>query len=328
MDALATIVRRRDKTIRLARTCLMTAFLLWFLTVAFYDISFDHPQRINTILISISIVDLLMLAKVNVGDVGTPMWGGPINVFGLQSFAFTAAFVAMIAFVRARLNHGTWSRIGLVLLPLSIAALGATVVEIATFPHPQSVEVRSFDRVRAAVERIEPRLIARLEAGERPMLPAGSSHKWQLFSPDGVRLQVMRKPGEPWLESRDQEAALRFALAQQALAQGDREKLQRLLPISFQAEGRDLAANTDFARRLAMMQTFAGMPSVPPSQAEWIEVGAARWQAFRILGLTMRKLMQACLLIGLISAAIAFAMRRRVRRLHSHLEALDRAAAT
>ena len=303
--ALEKLAARRDLFLSLARILLIATTLLWLGMMAFYDRAADDSAP-PTILLTSRSAFLLWLERID-AIAERRIWGGPSTLFGLQSFVASLVVVSAIAFLRAWLNRGKLSWLGIALaliaIPLGVASVGAG----SSLAYPVALTPANFDRLAAMIEARQPGLIAKLKAGERPAFPkTGGAQRHFTMSPDHHLVEAV-PAGTPPLRDQDDVEGLRFALAGQAYAAGDLQTLRRLLPIGLAMPPADLPARNDFAHRLVDMGNAAGVVPVPADDQAVIATRNAQWHAVLTWILRARILLQimlwsglACLVIGLI----------------------------
>jgi hypothetical protein len=299
LDRLAS---RRDIFLRIAKALLLGATFIWLAMMALYDQSIDSAANPSILLTSRT--SFLLLVEQIPSLPEQRIWGGPATLFGMQCLVGTFGTIAVVAFIRARLNRGGFSWLGMAFLILAIGLAIPTVQAGAGLVRPMAVSQPSFARLIDAIDRREPGLIARLKAGERPDLPRdGGAARSFSVTPEG-RIRLPDGNRSPALRDRADAEGLRFALAEQALARGDIATLKRLLPITLPIPPTDMPARNDFARRLVQMGDAARVPSVTPELRSVTDDRAARWNAFlggvRLLRIPMHLLLWSGLALGLM----------------------------
>lgn len=323
IDKLAA---RRNLFIMLAKVLLIGTSLLWLCMMVFYDPSADGAAR-PSILLTSRTSFLLWSEHIQRID-ERRIWGGPSTLFGLWSLIGSLATISIIAFLRAWLNRGALSRIGvgfgLVALVLGIACAGAETGAV----YPATLTPANFERLTAAIEARQPGLIARLKAGEHPTLPASGGGTRRLTVSSGNQVAVIEdlEQDGPELRDRDDVEGLRFALAGQAYARGDLPTLRRLLPIALAMPPTDLPARNDFARRLVAMGAAAGMAPVPAADRAVVMARATYWNAVLTWIGRARVLLQIMLWSGLSCLVIGLILRwshGRIEAQRAKLEALQ-----
>jgi hypothetical protein len=295
---------RRDLLLSLARGLLIATTLVWLGMMAFYDQSADTMAN-PSILLSTETAYLLPLGGIGAID-QIRIWGGPSTLFGLQALIMSLAVVSVAAFLRAWLNRGRISRLGLVLAPLAIVLAIATAGTGSNLMRPAAVTPANFDRLTALIDARQPGLIARLKAGQRPAFPKRSGGRSLTVSAD-KRLVAVIPPGAPLIRDQEDVEGLRLGLASRAYIAGDIPALRRLLPIDLETTPAEMPARNDFARRLIDMGNAAGVAPVPAAQRQVTAARAATWHAILGWVRTARILLQvmlwsglSCLVIGLI----------------------------
>jgi hypothetical protein len=303
--AVEKLAARRDLFLALAKILLIATTLLWLGMMAFYDRAADNSAP-PTILLTSRSAFLLWLERID-AIAERRIWGGPSTLFGLQSFVASLVVVSAIAFLRAWLNRGKLSWLGVALALTAIPLGVASVAAGSSLAYPVALTPANFDRLAAMIEARQPGLIARLKAGERPVFPkTGGAQRRFTMSPDHHLVESV-PAGTPPLRDRDDVEGLRFALAGQAYAAGDLPTLRRLLPIDLAMPPADQPARNDFARRLVDMGNAAGGAPVPAADRAVIAARNARWHDILTWILRVRVLLQimlwsglTCLVIGLI----------------------------
>jgi hypothetical protein len=309
LDRLAS---RRDVLLRLARALLLGATFIWLAMMALYDRSIDSAAN-PSILLTSRTSFLLLVEQIPLLP-EQRIWGGPATLFGMQCLVGTFGTIAVVAFIRARLNRGGFSWLGMTFLVLAIGLAIPTVQAGAGFIRPMAVSQASFARLLDAIDRREPGLIARLKAGERPDLPrdGGAARSFSVTAEGRIRLTDDGR--SPVLRDRADAEGLRFALAEQALARGDMVTLRRLLPMALPIMPADMPARNDFARRLVQMRDAAGVPTVTAELRSVTDDRAARWNAYlsvvRFARIPMHLLLWSGLALGLIGLILRWSHRR------------------
>ena len=320
-DGIAQLARRRDRVIGIAKAALIAATCLWLVAMALYDDSVDRPGVARDYLLPSRSGVLLALFDIEPLSVRR-VWGGPWTLYGMQCLAGSLGVVGLIALFRARMNRGRFSWPGLLLVIAALIVSAQSAASGSGGIYPATIDRDALGRLLSLVERREPGLLSRLRSGERLVLPAtGGAAIGVRLGPDGHVVPAL-PPGRSLLRDRADAESLRFVLAEQALADGDRATLRRLLPIALAMPPTDQPARDDFARRLDAMGAVAGVAAAPPGDLPRLRAGAADWRTMTELTRVLRPLMQGLLLIGLVGTLIGFHLRRRVASIERRQAAL------
>ncbi|MDB5705340.1 MAG: hypothetical protein JWN66_2456 [Sphingomonas bacterium] len=322
--AIEKLAARRDLFLSLARILLIATTLLWLGMMAFYDRAADNTAAPSILLTSRSAF-LLWMERIDAIS-ERRIWGGPSTLFGLQSLVVSLVVVSAVAFLRAWLNRGKLSWLGIA-LALAAIPLGVASVEAgSSLAYPVALTPANFARLAAMIETRQPGLIAKLKAGEHPLFPkTGGAQRHFTMSPDHHLVEAV-PAGTPPLRDHDDVEGLRFALAGQAYAAGDLTTLRRLLPIDLAMPAADLPARNDFARRLVDMGNAAGVAPVPAADRAVIAARNARWHDILTWILRVRVLLQVMLWSGLSCLVIGLILRwsySRIGAQAARLEALQ-----
>jgi hypothetical protein len=319
--AFTHLVQRRDLLVRIAKVSLVAATCLWLIGMALYDRSVDRVGSGQDFLLTSRGMVLLAIGDIERLPIRR-IWGGPWTLFGVQCVAGTFGTIGVIALIRARLNRGRVAWLGIVFLLAAVTVGSIATTQGASPVYPATIDRAGLARVIALVDARAPGAIARLRAGTSLDLPVSGGGSITLAPTRTTDGQVAIPADIRLLRDRADGEGLRFLLAQQAYADGDMATLRRLLPVALALPPTDRPARNDFARRLVAMGAAAGEPAVPPRDTAWVSRGLADWQRFISLTLILRHIMQACLVIGLLSAAIAYVLRRRVASIAGNASAL------
>jgi hypothetical protein len=239
-----------------------------------------------------------------------------MTLFAFQSVTWTISGAGVIRIIWLRLVHKCWSKVGFALW-LSPPFIGITALsDITPQVYPVLLDDTSASQLLNKVEQLQPGLVARLRAGERPILPDLHGARVTI---DGAG--VHRQNGVPidvvLLGDKGTIEGLRFALAQRAFSRGDRDELLRLLPLELPRTPVDLPARNAFARRLEHMEQFSGGPVVVKSERAELAHRIAAWHAVFDASKSARPLMQIIFLSGMACWLLSRRLRKRIRRLEA-----------
>jgi hypothetical protein len=316
-EALALLRRRKERLIGWARHLLLAAFLVLLGSMLLYTREIDSPAMAN-VLVPHDLLRMRFLSGVT--DLGIRrLWGGPATIEGLGVCGDGLLALGLISLVEARLGGRKVSKVGLALVIAALPLFGAVVAAKRDVGGAYFVRPADAATMRHLVELRQPAVLATLNRGGVADLPETGAR-----AVVGVRggMRPSLADTAAILPVKDQAAgeSLRFVRAQEALIAGDRPALHALLARPIHLADPDPDARSDIAQRLVAIEAFAGTPALAARDRGWVEAGASQWRLSLRLSHLLRRLFQLLLAAGLATLVTGLIIRRRLKRIDTHLE--------